>query len=100
MTLTDILLITALAVFVIAWWIRKTPARRIVLIASAAAAVAIGIAGFLDNRWQDATGAFIGLVFLIGLGLVVFKNRVTRTDRTRMLLSATKKSRRKNAGST
>ena len=70
MTLTDILLITALAVFVIAWWIRKTPARRIVLIASAAAAVAIGIAGFLDNRWQDATGAFIGLVFLIGLGRI------------------------------
>ena len=82
MTLTDILLITALAVFVIAWWIRKTPARRIVLIASAAAAVALGIAGFLDNRWQDATGAFIGLVFLIGLGGVVLKNRVTRTDRT------------------
>ena len=41
MTPTDILLIAALLVFVIAWWVRKTPARRIVLIASAVAAVAI-----------------------------------------------------------
>ena len=82
MTLTDILLIAALAVFVGAWWIRKTPARRIVLIASAAAAVVIGVAGYLDDRWQDAAGAFIGLVFLAGLGGVVLKNRITRTDRT------------------
>ena len=82
MTLTDILLIAALAAFVGAWWVRKTPARRIVLIASAAAAVVIGIAGYLDDRWQNAAGAFIGLAFLAGLGGVVLKNRITRTDRT------------------
>lgn len=82
MTLTDILLILALAVFVLAWWVRKTPARRWVLVGSAVAAVAIGIWGYLDDRWQDASGAFVGAVFLIGLGGVVLKNRITRTDRT------------------
>jgi len=82
MTLTDILLILALAVFVIAWWVRKTPARRWVLIGSAAAAVAIGVWGYLDDRWQNAAGAFVGIVFLIGVGGVVLKNRITRTDRT------------------
>lgn len=82
MTLTDILLIAALTVFVGAWWVRKTPARRIVLIASALAAVVIGIAGYLDDRWQDAGGAIVGALFLVGLGGVVLKNRITRTDRT------------------
>lgn len=82
MILTDILLIAALAVFVLAWWIRRTPARRIVLIASAVAAIVIGVAGYLDDRWQDAGGAFVGAIFLLGLGGVVLKNRITRTDRT------------------
>src|SRR5690349_10905363 len=82
MILTDILLIAALAVFVLAWWVRKTPARRIVLIASALLAVIIGIAGYFIDRWQDAGGAFVGAVFLLGLGGVVLKNRITKTDRT------------------
>ena len=82
MILTDTLLIAALTVFVIAWWVRKTPARRIVLIVSAAIAVIIGIAGYFIDRWQDAGGAFIGAVFLLGLGVVVLKNRITKTDRT------------------
>lgn len=82
MILTDILLTAALAVFVVAWWLRRTPARRIVLIASAVAAVAVGVWGLLDDRWQDAAGSFIGLVFLLGLAGVVLKNRITKTDRT------------------
>lgn len=82
MILTDILVIAALAVFVLAWWIRRTPARRIVLIASAALAIVTGVVGYLDDRWQDAGGAFVGAVFLLGLGGVVLKNRITRTDRT------------------
>ena len=82
MTLTDILLIAALLVFVLAWWVRKAPARRIVLIASAVAAVVIGIAGFLDDRWQNVGGAIVGAMFLAGLGGVVLKNRFTKTDRT------------------
>jgi predicted dienelactone hydrolase len=82
MTLTDILLILALAVFVLAWWVRKTPARRWVLIGAAIAAVAIGIAGYLDDRWQNAAGVIVGVLFLVGLGGVVLKNRITKTDRT------------------
>lgn len=82
MTLADILLIAALCIFVLAWWVRRTPARRIVLIASAAAAAVIGVAGYLDDRWQDIGGAIVGVLFLIGLGGVALKNRVTRTERT------------------
>jgi predicted dienelactone hydrolase len=82
MTLTDILLILALVVFVLAWWVRKTPARRWVLIGAAIAAVAIGIAGYLDDRWQNAAGVIVGVLFLVGLGGVVLKNRITKTERT------------------
>jgi predicted dienelactone hydrolase len=82
MTFTDILLILALAVFVLAWWVRRMPARRWVLIGAAVVAVAVGVWGYLDDRWQDVTGAFIGVVFLVGLGGVVLKNRITKTDRT------------------
>lgn len=82
MTLTDIFLILALALFVLAWWVRRTPTRRWVLIGAAVAAVAVGIAGYLDDRWQNAAGAIVGVLFLIGLGGVVLKNRITKTDRT------------------
>lgn len=82
MILTDILVIAALAVFVIVWWVRRTPARRWILIASALAAIAIGVYGYIDDRWQDIGGAFVGAVFLLGLCGVVLKNRITRTDRT------------------
>jgi predicted dienelactone hydrolase len=82
MTLTDVLLLLVLLVLVAAWWVRRIPARRIVLIASAAAAIVIGVAGYLDDRWQDIGGAIVGAIFLIGLGGVVVKNRLTKTDRT------------------
>jgi predicted dienelactone hydrolase len=82
MILSDMLLIAALGVFVIAWWVRPTPGRRWILLASALAAIIIGIYGYSDDRWQDLGGAFVGAVFLIGLGVVVLKNRLTRTDRT------------------
>lgn len=82
MILSDMLLIAALGVFVIAWWVRPIPGRRWILLASALAAIIIGIYGYSDDRWQDLGGAFVGVVFLIGLGVVVLKNRLTRTDRT------------------
>ncbi len=82
MILSDILLIAALGVFVIAWWVRPIPGRRWILIASALAAIVIGVYGYIDDRWQDIGGAFIGAVFLLGLGGVVLKNRLLRTDRT------------------
>lgn len=82
MTLTDILMIAALAAFTVAWWIRKTPARRIVLIATAVAAFVIAIWGYLDNRWQNVPGGIVAVAWLIALGLVVLKNRLTKTDNT------------------
>lgn len=82
MILSDMLLIAALGLFAIAWWVRPIPGRRWILIASALAAIAIGLYGYSDDRWQDIGGAFVGAVFLIGLGAVVLKNRLTRTDRT------------------
>lgn len=82
MTLTDLLLIAALAVFVLAWWIRRTPARRIVLIVSAVAALLIAIVGFITFRWQNLAGGIVAVAWLIALGGVVIKNRITRTDRT------------------
>ncbi len=82
MTLTDILLIIALAVFVLAWWIRRTPARRMVLIASAVAILAISLAGYMTDRWQNLAGALAGVALLAGLSGVVLKNRLTKTDRT------------------
>ncbi len=82
MILTDILVVAALIIFVVAWWVRPIPFRRPVLIASAIAAIIIGVYGYIDDRWQDAGGAFVGAVFLLGLGGVVLKNRITRTDRT------------------
>ena len=82
MTLFDTLLIAAFAVFVFAWWLRRTPARRIVLITSALAACGVSVAGYLDNRWQDGAGACVALVLLVVLVVTVAKNRITRTDRT------------------
>lgn len=82
MILTDILLIAALVVFVIVWWVRAIPGRRWILVASALAAIVIGAYGYIDDRWQNAGGAIVGVVFLLGLGGVVLKNRITRTDRT------------------
>ncbi len=82
MTLTDILLILALAVFVLAWWIRRTPQRRRVLIGAAIAIAVIGAAGYMTDRWQNVAGVLAGVVFLAALGVAVLKNRITKTDRT------------------
>ncbi|MET0275020.1 MAG: hypothetical protein ABW360_18690 [Phenylobacterium sp.] len=64
MTITDILLIAALAVFVVAWWVRPLPARPQVLLASALGALVIGAAGVALDRWQDGVGAAVALIAL------------------------------------
>jgi predicted dienelactone hydrolase len=81
-TLTDILLALALAVFVVAWWVRRTPARRWVLIVAAVAALVIAVAGFVTFRWQNLAGGIVAAAWLIALGGVVIKNRITKTDNT------------------
>ncbi|MBP8248248.1 MAG: hypothetical protein KAX56_15370, partial [Phenylobacterium sp.] len=69
MTALDILLIGALAVFVIAWWIRALPGRARVLLAAAVVALAAGVAGVLDTRWQAAAGAMVAVILLLVLGI-------------------------------
>jgi predicted dienelactone hydrolase len=69
MTALDILLIGALAVFVVAWWIRALPGRASVLLAAAVVALAAGVAGVLDTRWQAAAGALVAVILLLVLGI-------------------------------
>lgn len=69
MTLVDILLIAALAVFVIAWWVRSMPGRPAVLAAAAALALVLGVWGVVDDRWQDGVGVVVALLALAVLGV-------------------------------
>ncbi len=78
MLITDILLIAALAVFVVAWWVRATPRRPQVLLAATLVAAAAGVWGILIDRWQDGFGLLAALAALAVLGV----NRWRRTDRT------------------
>ncbi|HEY0649649.1 hypothetical protein [Phenylobacterium sp.] len=79
MTLIDILLIAALAAFVAAWWWRGLPRRPLVLAGLAAAALALGVAGVLDDRWQDGVGGAVGLVALVVLGVNRLRKAKSRT---------------------
>jgi predicted dienelactone hydrolase len=74
MTLTDIVLLAALGVFLAAWWVRATPARPVVLTATAGVALVAGVAGMLDYRWQAAVGVCVAAVLLLVLGV----NRLRR----------------------
>lgn len=69
MTVVDILLLAALAAFVVVWWIRATPGRPVLLATLATAALLLGIWGVIDDRWQDGVGALVALV-LLGVLLV------------------------------
>ncbi|MBL8553772.1 MAG: hypothetical protein JNL41_05800 [Phenylobacterium sp.] len=69
MTLVDILLIAALAVFVTVWWVRSLPGRAAILAVAAVAALVLGVWGVIDDRWQDGTGAVVALFALAVLGV-------------------------------
>jgi len=70
-------MLAALAVFVVAWWVRRTPSRPLVLLASAVIAFLAGAADFLDDRWQAAAGIGVAGVLL----LVLLVNRLRRAGR-------------------
>ena len=69
MTIIDILLIATLLAFVLAWWLRRMPRRPLVLAILAFAALGLGVAGVVDDRWQDAVGAIVALIALGVLGV-------------------------------
>ncbi|MCC7266915.1 MAG: hypothetical protein IT546_06200, partial [Caulobacteraceae bacterium] len=79
MTILDMLLIAALAVFVLAWWVRGTPARAKVLAGAALVALAAGVAGVADDRWQAALGAAVAAVLLLVLGINRLRGAGRRT---------------------
>src|SRR5688572_19762964 len=81
MTLIDILLIAVLAAFVGAWWWRRLPRRPLVLGATAAAALALGVAGVLEARWQDGGGGGVARVALAGLGVIGLRRGPARRGR-------------------
>lgn len=77
MIMTDVVLVAALVIFLLAWWVRATPFRPRVLLVAALVALAAGVAGILDDRWQDGFGVVAALAAL----LVLLVNRLRRTDR-------------------
>lgn len=77
MTILDMLLIAALAVFVLAWWVRRAPARPRVLAGAALVALGAGAIGVVDDRWQAGLGAAVALLLLLVVGV----NRLRKAGR-------------------
>ncbi|CAN7290173.1 hypothetical protein LJR164_001458 [Phenylobacterium sp. LjRoot164] len=75
MTATDILLIAALAAFVLAVWLPRLPGRGRVLFGAGLAALAVGVVGVLDARWQSGLGVVVALLLLAGLGIARLRRR-------------------------
>lgn len=78
MTITDIALIGALAIFLVVWWVRATPRRPQVLFVAAAAALLVGAWAVWDFRWQAAVGVAVALTAL----LTLLASRLRKTHRT------------------
>lgn len=74
MTVVDILLLGALAAFVVVWWLRGLPGRAVLLAVTAGAALLLGLWGVIDDRWQDGIGAAVAVVLL----LVLLVNRLRK----------------------
>jgi predicted dienelactone hydrolase len=78
MTIADWVLLLALTAFVAVWWIRRMPARRLVLLALGVVALGAGLVDLFGDRWQAAVGVFAALILLGALALAA--RRPARTD--------------------
>ena len=67
MIVTDLVIVIALLVFFAAWWTPKLGSQRSILVICVLAALVAGIVGFLDLRWQNAVGAAVSVLLLLGL---------------------------------
>ena len=81
MTLIDILLLAALAAFVVVWWLRGLPGRAALLAVTAGAALVLGLWGVVDDRWQDGAGAAVALLALAVLGVNRLRKAPAKTGR-------------------
>lgn len=67
MIATDVLLLAALAAFVLAWWVRALPQRPAILVIAALIALAASVAGVADDRWQAGAGIVVAVLLLLAL---------------------------------
>lgn len=79
MIASDIVLIGALAVFVLMWPLRAVPGRPLFLFFAALAALGAGAYGVAVDRWQAGLGALFGVIALIGLFISLLR-RAGRRD--------------------
>jgi predicted dienelactone hydrolase len=80
MILSDIVLIAALLVALVLWWMRKAPARTAVVAGAATIALIAAIYGVYTDRWQATPGIGAALILLISLLIWRFR-RSPRRDR-------------------
>ncbi|MBN7797521.1 hypothetical protein [Parahaliea mediterranea] len=64
MIASDVLILLALAVFLLAWWARGLRWRTALLFASLLVVFAAGIWGLANYRWQGGAGALVALLLL------------------------------------
>ena len=79
MLLYDWIIIAALLVCLWAWWRRGAPGRSQILTTGAVVALAAGIWATMDDRWQGAIGALVGLIYL--LVIVLRRGKAVRAGR-------------------
>lgn len=79
MIASDIVLLSALGVFVLFWFLRAVPGRPFILFLAALAALGAGLYGVAVDRWQAGLGALFGLIALIGLFISLLR-RAGRRD--------------------
>lgn len=81
MTVVDILVLAALAAFVVVWWLRGLPGRAALLVVAAGGAFVLGVWGVIDDRWQDGVGAVVALILLAVLGVNRLRKAPQKTGR-------------------
>ncbi|MEM8986734.1 MAG: hypothetical protein AAGC95_08430 [Pseudomonadota bacterium] len=75
MIFVDALLLIALTIGAIAWWVRPLPGRTAILAAVAAITFTLGVYGALNDRWQASLSAAFGFFLFLPLIISVFQRK-------------------------